>query len=72
MTLSDILRTNIEAIGSYEDDIEKYAQYWYCLGSIETMLMLGELSSDNFQYYSQLIRDKFDALSYVMKIRGIN
>lgn len=71
MTPFDSLHMSIQEIDSYENSIEKYAQYRYCFGVIETMLMVGEVDSDDFQQYSQLIRDKFDALSYVMELRGI-
>jgi len=66
MEILNVLEQAIENISHKADMNEDlaYGEYRYCFGMLETLLMTGEIDSDTMQYYSQMIRDSFDALSY--------
>lgn len=64
MDILELLQQQISALSKEQNEIKAYAQYRYCFGVAETLLMLGEISSDEFQRYSQDIRNNFDALSF--------
>ncbi|MDH1408844.1 hypothetical protein ABLT35_16435 [Acinetobacter johnsonii] len=71
MDIFQFLELEIAQIANQEDEVQKYAQYRYCFGVLETLLALGEVSTHKHQLYSAQIRSDFDALSYVMKLRGL-
>jgi len=71
MDIFSFLESEIVQISNLEHESEKYAQYRYCFGVLETLLALGEVPVHIHQEYSSQIRSKFDALSYVMKLRGL-